>query len=232
MFGFRIKELKKRLKRHRRPILTLGTWTAAVLTAAVALALIVNRSGAGPAGPSPSEGSAAPAWSDNLSFESPSSERGKAIAALAGQPGDVEVVLHRAFLCGEETRKLGRFSTNEAIDLLKSHREWSASFDGAGRVVMEEAVDDLSPICRETAFIGLDRDGNLSLFDGPPRKEKVIRTFFQLDVKSLESSLSKERMRELTEGIRVTNRDSYNHVLTRYVEYARDRAQGSLKRAE
>nr|WP_255654952.1 BofC C-terminal domain-containing protein [Cohnella sp. REN36] len=97
---------------------------------------------------------------------------------------------------------------------------------------MEEAVDDLSPICRETAFIGLDRDGNLSLFDGPPRKEKVIRTFFQLDVKSLESSLSKERMRELTEGIRVTNRDSYNHVLTRYVEYARDRAQGSLKRAE
>ncbi|MBB6674260.1 BofC C-terminal domain-containing protein [Cohnella nanjingensis] len=234
MFGFRIKELKKRLKRHRRPILTLGIWTAAVLTAVVALALAVQQSGTRPAETSPDGDVASLAWSDNLSvsFDPPTSARGLTLAALASKGGDVEVVLHRAYLCGDETRKLGRFTTAEAIELLKAHREWTASFDRAGRVVMEEAIDDLSPICRETAYIGLDRDGNLSLFDGPPRKEKVIRTFFQLDVKSLESGMSKERMRELTEGIRVTDRAAYNHVLTRYGDYALNRAQGVMKRTE
>nr|WP_306220202.1 BofC C-terminal domain-containing protein [Cohnella sp. WQ 127256] len=85
---------------------------------------------------------------------------------------------------------------------------------------MEESIDDLSPQCSKTAYIGMDKDANLILFDGPPKKEKVIRTFFQLDIEMLESRLNEERLRELTKGIRVTDKDEYNSVLSTFNEFA------------
>ncbi len=158
-----------------------------------------------------------------------SSSREAALQALSEWKGDVEVVLHRTFWCGEENRMLGRLSAAEASNLLKSRRDWGASFEPAGRLVMEENIEDLSPACRETAYIGMDADGNLSLFDGPPRKNNVIRTFFQLDVPSLESSLSKERLKELMQGIRVTDKDQYNSVLSAFSDFASRKSRGVMK---
>nr|WP_245363296.1 BofC C-terminal domain-containing protein [Cohnella thailandensis] len=101
--------------------------------------------------------------------------------------------------------------------------------DASGTVRVEERVDDLSPECRKSAYISLDRDGNLSLFDGPPRKEKIMRTFFQLDIKSLESSMSKEKLRELADGIRIADRDDYNHVLSSFSDFAKEPAKDVMR---
>ncbi|MFC6551181.1 BofC C-terminal domain-containing protein [Cohnella cellulosilytica] len=162
---------------------------------------------------------ASPVWPDRPTASELSS-RDQALLALQKRQGEVELVLHRSYLCGEEIRQLGRHSAVEAAELLKSHREWGANLDASGKLTVREEVDDLSPQCRKTAYIGVDNDGNLSLFDGPPWKEKVIRTFFQLDVDMLESRLGDDRVRELAEGIRVSDKDEYNSVLSTFNEYA------------
>jgi len=219
----RMRQWMKRLKRHRRHVWSLGAWAAAVLTAAAALAASkphIERSAA----PARAMTDAEAVWLDKrasqVSFDEPDSERGRAIAALAGQEGKVEVVLQRKYVCGEETRRLGSFSPSEAMELLKSHRDWSASLGDAGKLVIRESVDDLSAACRASARIGLDRGGNLSLFDGPVRKDKVIRTFFHMDVKALESALSPEEMRKLREGIPLADAYDYHQVVSRLGEYA------------
>jgi len=237
---FRIfKELKKRLKRNRRHAWSLGIGAALFL-----LAVLVGSFGAyrvllsefiRPELPDDSVF----VWSDNplggqaiAANSSADDGRGKTLNALRQWSGDVEVILHRSYICGEETRKLGRHSASETIALLQAHREWDAVFDAAGKVVMEEIVDDLSPLCRKTAYIGMDNDGNLSLFSGPPEKEKVLRTFFQLDIESLETNLPVDRVQQLVKGIRVTDKDEYNSVISTFSDYARGKTAGVMNPAE
>lgn len=232
MFVFRaLKELKKKLKR-RRSVLSLGMLAAVFVAAAatgIGSASLLKKAVLSGAETVP----AAVAVSEGVPPDKPASVQGsrnhsrdEVQQVLAGMSGDVELVLHRVYWCGEESRLLGRRQASEAAELLKSRREWSAAFDSAGRLVLEETVEDLSPECRKSAYIGMDADGNLSLFDGPPRKDNVIRTFFQLDVRSLESSLSKEKFHELAGGIRVSDKDEYKSVLSAFSDFASRKSSG------
>ncbi|RKP54260.1 hypothetical protein D7Z26_12895 [Cohnella endophytica] len=227
MSRFRIlKELKKTLKRKRRHVWSLGAGAAIFLLAALAGSWLAQRVIANQL--QQVEAVAIPAGSeaDKPALESDMSSRGLALKELSKRDGEVEMILHRTYLCGEETRKLGKLAASEAADLLKAHREWEASFDrNSGKLTMVEAVDDLSPACRDSAYMGIDKDGNLSLFDGPPWQEKVVRTFFQLDVDMLESRLSEDRVKELSDGIRIADKDEYNSVLSSLNEYASIRTQ-------
>lgn len=231
VFGLRIKDIKKRIKRTRKPVWTLGIWTALIAGAVLSGTLISRHYVDRWFESAPLRGDSLPVWSDNLpvSYDPDHSQRGETLAAISRWQGEVEITLHRAYLCGDETRQLGKHTTAEAMNLIKAHREWSATFDAEGQVTVEETVDDLSPECRKSAYMAIDPVGYLSLFDGPPEKKKVIRTFFQLDVKSLESSFSKERLKELANGIRVSDKDEYNSVLSTFGEYALPTAAGVLK---
>jgi forespore regulator of the sigma-K checkpoint len=234
VFGFRaMKELKKKLKRRRRPIWSLGMLAVVFLSASavgIGSASLIQRAALSGSDAAP----AAVPVTDAAQADKPvpataSSSRDAALQALAGWKGEVEMILHRVYWCGEENRMLGRRSAEEAAELLKSRRDWEASFEASGRLVMEETMEDPSPACRQTAYIGMDSDGNLSLFDGPPRKDNVVRTFFQLDIHSLESSLSKERLHELAGGIRVSDRDEYNSVLSSFSDFAYRKSKGVMK---
>ena len=99
--------------------------------------------------------------------------------------------------------------------------------EAAEDAVMER-IDSLSPAYRDSAVFGIDAQGRLSLFDGPPERGKVIRTFYQLNVRYMESVLPKERLDALSRGIRVTDRDEYNSVLSAYSEYAVPAYAGAL----
>lgn len=191
---------------------------------AAAVALGVAKSQLHPEAGETAATEAEAVWLDEraslVSFEDPHSQRGKALAALAAHEGEIEVVLRRKYVCGEELRRLGTFSSSEAMALLKAHRDWSATLGDAGKLVMLEDVDDLSAACRASAQIGLDRLGNLSLFDGPVRKDKVIRTFFHMDIKALESGLSPDELRELREGLPLAEDRDYHQVVSRLHAYA------------
>jgi forespore regulator of the sigma-K checkpoint len=226
---FRIlKELKKSLKRKRRHVWSLGAGVAFFLLASLVGSWYAHQV----ITQSQIKGSlpmidTLPVWADKPDVQEGtfSTVREKTLLSLKQLREEVEVVLHRTYLCGEETRQLGSHSSAEAADLLIAHREWEARLEPAAKLVMEEKVDDLSPQCRKTAYIGMDKEGNLSLFDGPPRRDKVIRTFFQLNVEMLETQLTQERISELANGIRVTDRDEYNSVLSTFNEYSSLRSQ-------
>jgi forespore regulator of the sigma-K checkpoint len=235
VFRFRIlKEIKKRLKRKRRHIWSLGIGAAVFLLATLAGFWAAHRMvTAGPLSSSVVDESSV-VWSDNLDTapQAESTVRKQVLSALRSWKGEVEIVLHRSYLCGEETRKLGRHTTSQAADLLKTHRTWEGKLDAQGQLVLEEAVDDLSPLCRNTAYIGMDDNGNLALFDGPPDKGNVIRTFFQLDVETLETNLTEQRRHELARGIRISDRDEYNSVISTYTDFAKFKSQQVLQPKE
>lgn len=245
MFGFRsMKDIKKKLKRKRRPIWTLAMLAGIFLAASasgIGGAWIVGRAVfdvPAMAVPAPPESESAPVPSavaaDRLRAAGTPADRSReaVLQSLEHWQGDVEAMLRRIYWCGEETRLLGHLSTKEASDLLKSRRDWEATFDQAGRLIFmanEELADDAAAACRQNAYVAMDPDGNLSLFDGPPRKDNVVRTFFQLDVRSLESSLSPDMLRGLIEGIRVTGPDKLNSVVSSYKEYAREKSVTVIK---
>lgn len=134
------------------------------------------------------------------------------------QPRTVKHV--RSYICGEELTMLGKLDAAQVKRMLEEHPNWVAKPTDDGELVMLEQVADLSESCKERAYFSLDKLGHLSLFEGPPEEERVIRTFFQLDTTYLESSLPKQHWEALTEGIRVSDVDEYNSVLSTFGEYA------------
>ncbi|WP_308634735.1 BofC C-terminal domain-containing protein [Paenibacillus silvisoli] len=208
------KKLKQKLRRTRRPM-----WQLGCLLAVAMLSLAAGVRSA-----------QAQEQAVGVRSDEPAAGMRSVIEVLASQSDRVTVKLHRVFLCGEEMKALGSMSSEEALGLLKQHPGWTAVLDAQQAVVMEERIDDLSDSCKQNGTFSMDRDGNLSLYDGSPKKEKVLRTFFQLDVNYMESSLPKDRIDELVNGIRITDKDEYNSVLSTFSDYAMDRSEKVMKR--
>lgn len=130
------------------------------------------------------------------------------------------VHLNKIYTCGEENLVLGLMRPWEIAELARTHEEWKGRLASGGDVWFDEHVEGLSELCGREGYIGIDNHGNLSLFDGPPKKEKVIRTFFQLDVETMESALPSEVLKQLQDGIRIQDVEEYNSVLSTFSDYA------------
>lgn len=142
---------------------------------------------------------------------------------------DAIVMLQRKFVCGSEEETIG-IMTPEEIELLAAqHPEWEFAFSPDETVTFTEYVDDLSAHCKMNSYFGLDREGNLTLFEGPPKEERVVRTFFQLDIEHLESALPNTVVKQLREGIRVTDMAEYNSVLSTFSDYAVEETEKVMK---
>lgn len=193
------KRIKKRLRRVKRPVWSLGILLIVVLFVAIRLVTADSKPTAG------------------------------VIEALSKDPQEREVYLRKEYVCGQETTSLGLMQADEIIRLLQQHPEWSGHTDMEGAVWLVEHIEDLSDDCKQNGYISLDKAGNLSLFDGPPDREKVLRTFFQLDIESMESSLPDHIIQELREGIRVSDFDEYNSVISTFSDYAVDDTEHVMK---
>ncbi|MNZ88772.1 hypothetical protein D3C78_1076700 [compost metagenome] len=196
------KNLKKRLRRKRRPVWMLGCMLLTVLAASLVLGQTTMAT----------ELSAEPTSNSVL------------LHKLDQYDEPIAVKLHLVYVCGEESKPLGRLMGKQIKQLLLTHPEWKAELDEQhNSIVLEQQVEDLSEYCKENAYIGLDKEGNLTLFDGVPKKEKVVRTFFQLDVNYLESSLPKDKLDELAHGIRIIDMNEFNSVISTFSDYALER---------
>lgn len=82
------------------------------------------------------------------------------------------------YVCGTETLSLGTLSSQQLETLLKQHSDWKGRLNTKGEVWLERRVEDLSESCKERGYMGLSTDGQLTLYEGLPKREKVIRTFF------------------------------------------------------
>jgi forespore regulator of the sigma-K checkpoint len=214
-----VKQLKKRLRLRRR-WLSLGLFLIAAGACAVWLAY------------------------DSQSPFSESEQNTKAVSASNTEPApdpDEQVLnqirhsaqkkeaeIRKTYVCGEETEQLGLLSPDEIVQLHAEHPQWTVTLQQE-KVVFNEQIEDLSQACKDNAYIGLDKNGSLSLFDGLPREEKVLRTFFQLNMGYLESSLPRETVNQLKEGIRVSDLSEYNSVLSTFSDFAVEDSEKVMK---
>ncbi|MBB6021928.1 forespore regulator of the sigma-K checkpoint [Paenibacillus sp. JGP012] len=141
----------------------------------------------------------------------------------------IRVVLQTEYICGVETEQLGRMDIPQLKVLLVQHPEWEAEVTSTDMLQLKQRVDDLSPICKQQAYISIDAAGNLNLYEGKPAEENVIRTFFQLDVGTLESSLPDGVLEQLQEGIRVQDKDEYDSVISTFSDFAVDEKHRLLR---
>lgn len=142
-----------------------------------------------------------------------------------------EVWMQKQYVCGEEIQQLGAMSPQEIERFSMEHPEWELTLQQEDKVIFVQHIQDLSKICKEEAYFGVDEAGVLSLFDGLPQNNKVIRSFFQLNIEYLKSSLPGETVNQLFGGIRVTDLDEYNSVLSTFADYAisgSEQAAGSM----
>ncbi|CAI6079284.1 hypothetical protein PAECIP112173_02639 [Paenibacillus sp. JJ-100] len=141
----------------------------------------------------------------------------------------IRVVLQTKYICGVETEQLGKMDISQIKTLLTQHPEWKANVITSDTLHLNQNVDDLSPICKQQAYISIDAIGNLNLYEGKPAEENVIRTFFQLDVNTLESSLPEGVLQQLQEGIRIQDKDEYDSVISTFSDFAVDETHRLLR---
>ncbi|HEX7055623.1 MAG TPA: BofC C-terminal domain-containing protein [Bacilli bacterium] len=200
-----LKQLKKRLRKKRNR-LSLAFWCIACLLALLSLLF------PGFAASSLALVSGAPA--------NPAAASAVNLPASPDKDGKKEVILHRQYACGEETTHLGSKTLREVQSLLTQHpglRLEKTTFD---RIELTEKINDLSAKCKENAYFGLDENGNLTLFDGLPSEKRAVRTFFQLDIAQLKSSLPVETVKQLYDGIRIRDYAEYTSVLSTFSDFA------------
>jgi forespore regulator of the sigma-K checkpoint len=215
------RQLKRRL-RSRRRWLSLGVF---VLAAACALAV---RWYGGPAERQSSSSSALSAFAPAVPNDD-AKRQADVLESIRQSGTGREVVVLKTYVCGEERQKLGLLQPDGIAKLHAEHPEWTLRLDGDGTVLFTQSIDDLSPACKEKAFFGIDDKGNLSLFDGVPGKDNVIRTFFQLNIGQLESALPHDTVNQLYGGIRVKDMEEYNSILSTFSDYAVEETQKAMK---
>ncbi|MBO9609709.1 MAG: BofC C-terminal domain-containing protein [Paenibacillaceae bacterium] len=218
-----LKQLKKKLRLKKR-WLTLGT----ILFLAGAAALTANgiarsaESGhaAGIRNAVDGEVRAVLAQLQPQDGLNSSESKKQALERIAASGDSWSVTLRLRFVCGEETQSLGSMKAGDVIRYHEEYPTYDVAIDAGNSVEFSAAIEDLSPHCKEHAYFGIDRNGNLSLFDGVPAGEQIIRTFFQLNVQQLKSSLPHDMWNQLYEGIRITDLAEYNSVLSTFSDFA------------
>lgn len=223
-----LKQLKKRLRRSRRR-LSLGFWILLIVVAAVIAG--IQYSGQEDIPVSETEVMNAASILEEKAGDTEPSEPGEEVVRILEQEnGDWNVTVHKIYVCGEQIEQKGNMNSAEVIRLLRTNPQFTVDMRD-DQVVLFEQVEDLSPQCKESAYFGIDSNGNLTLFNGLPTKENVIRTFFQLNIEHLESSLPRQTIRELHEGIRIKDYAEYNSVLSTFSDFAVDVTENVMKPA-
>lgn len=221
------KQLKRKLRRNGRPVWTLGSMLILVIYGA--------GSGAVPAAAASFTpytngiGSAQASYNGSVQSVAQRKQLEMAIKSIK-QPMIVHI--HRTYLCGEEYRSLGMLPVERALKAAKrptvSFVRLNSSPAAIPSLVLEERVSDLSEACKQRAEFGVDRAGRLTLYDGPPKKEKVVRTFYQLDVNFMESSLPEEEIKRLENGIRIEDKETYYSILSSFSDFALDASRQTM----
>lgn len=213
-----LKQLKKQFRRKKLRT-TFGMWLLLAGGAAAVAALHpfmqdVSQSGQ-PVGRSSASREALPAAVSHVLLR-------QAPAVKAGGVSSRQVYLRKQYVCGEETLPAGTMTSAQIADLAKRHPDWQQRLNPDGSVLFIEQIEDLAPDYKGHAYFGIDKAGKLTLFDGLPMKDKAIRTFFQLNIRELESSLSPDVLQELYSGIQISDYAEYSSVLSTFCDYALD----------
>jgi forespore regulator of the sigma-K checkpoint len=128
-------------------------------------------------------------------------------------PQTITVILERVFLDGEVSEEIVEETIWSMEDFWAQYEDWQLVHQDEEQIVFQQHVDDISPLLKSNGYFGITEDGILSIFDGKPdQSNKVIQSFFQIDVHKLES----RQHNLLKQGIKVGSKDEYINVIETY----------------
>jgi forespore regulator of the sigma-K checkpoint len=132
-------------------------------------------------------------------------------------PKTVKVILARIYLDGEVSEEIVEETILSMEDFWAEYAEWDLIDQDEAQVVFQQRVDDISPLLKINGYFGISEEGTLNIYEGKPSEDKVIQSFFQINMKKLKS----HQQRELEDGIPVQSRDRYEEVLKIFKKYAK-----------
>ncbi|WP_102026901.1 BofC C-terminal domain-containing protein [Salirhabdus sp. Marseille-P4669] len=128
----------------------------------------------------------------------------------------LEVVLQKQYIDGSMEQETKEQTVWSLEDFWAGYADWTVMEQEEGRVVFQKKINDLSPTVKQNGYFGLDENNVLSIFDGKPENDNVIKAFYQINVEKLESY----RMDQLEKGIKINKKDTFDNVMETFKEFA------------
>jgi forespore regulator of the sigma-K checkpoint len=132
------------------------------------------------------------------------------------EPQQLTIILERMYLDGEISEEVVLDSYWSIENFWAKYDQWQLVDIDESTMVFRKQVDDISPLLKANGYFGITDDGVLTIYNGRPDPSRIIQSFFQIDVKKLES----KKQEELIQGIPIKNRDRYVEVLETFKPYS------------
>jgi forespore regulator of the sigma-K checkpoint len=132
------------------------------------------------------------------------------------EPQQLTIILERIYLDGEMSEEVVLDSYWSIENFWAKYDQWQLVDIDESTMVFRKQVDDISPLLKANGYFGITDDGVLTIYNGRPDPSRIIQSFFQIDVKKLES----KKQEELIQGIPIKTRDRYVEVLETFKPYS------------
>lgn len=133
------------------------------------------------------------------------------------EPLHLTVVLEQIYLDGEISQEIVHETVWSMENFWAKYDQWQLTDMDESTMVFRKKVDDISPLLKANGFFGITDDGVLTIFNGRPDQSRIIQSFFQIDIKRLES----KKQEELIQGIPIKSKDHYVQVLETFKPYSK-----------
>jgi len=134
---------------------------------------------------------------------------------LRKEPLHLTVILKRMYLDGEVSEETINETCWSLENFWAKYDQWQLMGADESKLVFRKNVDDISPLLKANGYFGISHDGVLTIFNGRPDRYRIIQSFFQIDIKKLES----KKQEELIHGIPIKTKDHYVQVLETFKPY-------------
>lgn len=135
---------------------------------------------------------------------------------LETEPQQLTIILERVYLDGEISEEVILDSYWSIENFWAKYDQWQLTVIDESKMVFRKNVDDISPLLKTNGYFGITEDGVLTIFNGRPDRSRIIQSFFQIDVKKLES----KKQEQLIHGIPIKTKDRYVEVLETFKPYS------------
>ena len=132
------------------------------------------------------------------------------------QSQERKVILQREYLDGELSEEKITEWTWSIKELRNKYKDWQVVEQTKEHIVLHKMENDISPLLKANGYFGITADGTLSIYNGKPEYDKVIHTFFQIDVGKLEVY----KQEALQQGIPIISKDQFNSLIQEYKAYS------------
>lgn len=134
---------------------------------------------------------------------------------IPDKPLELKIRLKRVYIDGEESEEMVTETIWALEDFWAKYEKWQLVDMNEDYLVFEKKVNDISPLLKMNGYFGITEDGTFSIFNGKPEESDIIQSFFQIDVKKLES----KQHQKLKQGIPVKTKEEFDRVVETMKKY-------------